>query len=228
MLSILITSISMFAKFDLIQEASVDISKPIPLYLSIGRASLIDFPCAIISATAGPGRDVETHVGKTNPKEIHIYLRSSNSQNTNMIVRCESAVFVFHIFPSKSSHQDYLKIGSFYGSPVHVVQGAQFDQEMSKFQREVASSLLERLTEKVTKPITKYNEKFGRGRIVQANGNYYFFTTESIIKYGLTKELRSEYSNKYGYGVWIPDLKNMDSLFITGKSMEIIFNGSSL
>jgi hypothetical protein len=95
----------------------VDIGKPIRFYLYPGRSGLIDFPCSIISATPGPGKDVELKVGATNAKEVHIFLRTGASEPTNMIVRCQEAVFVFDIIPSTQSHQDYLQIVGYYGSP---------------------------------------------------------------------------------------------------------------
>lgn len=225
MIRFLLFLISCFSKYDRIQETSVDLSKPIPIYLSTGRSSLLDFPCSIISATAGPGRDVETHIGRTNPKEIHIYLRSSNSQNTNMIVRCDKAVFIFDIFPSKTSHQDYLKIASFYGSPEYFVQKADSVQTSDQEKNSSINSLFNRLIEDNPQPITRYNETYGRGRIVRHNKDQYFFTTDIILKYGLQEEIYSQYSEKYGHGVWITDLNNKNSLFITGKSMELILDG---
>ena len=100
-----------------ISSIYVDIGKPIKYFLYPGRSGLIDFPCSIISATPGPGKDIELKVGTTNAKEVHIFLRSGASEPTNMIVRCQDAVFVFDVIPSMQKHQDYLQISGYFGGP---------------------------------------------------------------------------------------------------------------
>lgn len=122
-----------------ISSTYVDIGKPIKYYLYPGRSGLIDFPCSIISATPGPGKDVELKVGATNAKEVHIFLRTGASEPTNMIVRCQEAVFVFDIIPSTQKHQDYLQIIGYFGSPN--IQGVS-EAKSIKFERKKSSETL--------------------------------------------------------------------------------------
>lgn len=225
MFRFLILSILSFSKFERIQQTSIDVSKPIPVILSLGRATLIDFPCSIVSATAGPGKDIDINVGKTNAKEIHLYLRSSNSQSTNLIVRCEKAVFVFDILPSRTGHQDYLKIDSYFGSPLYHEESGSI--EIRKAEPSPSESVLDKILNLKTETVTVYNEQFGRGKVVIVGDDRYFLTTHNIIKYGVPNEVLNEFSNKYGSGVWISDSTDQRRLFISGKSMDLIFGQES-
>lgn len=134
MWAILILSILNVFANPRISSIYVDIGKPIKYFLYPGRSGLIDFPCSIISATPGPGKDIELKVGTTNAKEVHIFLRSGASEPTNMIVRCQDAVFVFDVIPSTQKHQDYLQISGYFGGPS--IEGLSFKNNSSSKSKE--------------------------------------------------------------------------------------------
>jgi hypothetical protein len=121
-----------------ISSTYVDVGKPIKYFLYPGRSGLIDFPCSIISATPGPGKDIELKVGTTNAKEVHIFLRSGASEPTNMIVRCQDAVFVFDVIPSTQKHQDYLQISGYFGGPS--IEGLSLKNNSSSKSKETESN----------------------------------------------------------------------------------------
>lgn len=208
-----------------ISQVYIDLSKPTPIYLSVGRSSLIDFPCSVISATPGPGKDVEITLAKTNPKELHLFLRSSNSQTTNLIVRCEEAVFIFDIHPSKNNHQDYLQIDGYYGSPTYIEKETQRILE-KKYSLE---DLYNELKNNEQSPSVTYNEDFGQGRLIQLNNNTFFVSTENILKFGKLEEVKNETSIEFGKGVWVKSSRSSkNNRFLSGQSLEKLYKLRSL
>lgn len=95
-----------------ITEKTASRDKVMKIYLSPGRSSILEYPCHITKAVSGAGEDIELVVGSSQANEIDIWLKSSRSQPTNLIVRCQERVFVSDIIPSKINHQDYVKIHS--------------------------------------------------------------------------------------------------------------------
>lgn len=87
-----------------------------PIYLTPGRASLIDFPCQVTKASQGTGGDLHATIASTIGNEVDIALDSSASQSTSLIIRCKDSVFIFDIIPSKNTHQEYIKIKKSLGS----------------------------------------------------------------------------------------------------------------
>lgn len=81
-----------------------------PIFLTPGRSSVIDFPCPVTKASGGTGGDLHTILATSLGNEVDLSLDSSVSQPTSLIVRCKEQVFVFDIIPSKNTHQEYVKI----------------------------------------------------------------------------------------------------------------------
>lgn len=97
---------------DRIDEVAVDLKKTFPIYIHPGRTTTLDLPCSISYAIPGPNGDVKVEIGPDRDSSLLIWLTSRSSAPTNLTVRCEDRVLVFDIIPSRSNHQDYLKIKS--------------------------------------------------------------------------------------------------------------------
>lgn len=95
-----------------IDEVAVDLKKTFPIYIHPGRTTTLDLPCSISYAIPGPNGDVKVEIGPDKDSSLLIWLTSRASAPTNLTVRCEDRVIVFDIIPSRSNHQDYLKIKS--------------------------------------------------------------------------------------------------------------------
>ena len=88
----------------------VEEKKPEVIFLFSGRVSLLSLPCSIKKALLGSPKDIKAEVDSLNSKEIHILLKKWHSQPSNLILKCESKVFLFNLIPSKNQHYDYVKI----------------------------------------------------------------------------------------------------------------------
>lgn len=102
----------------------IDLAAPETIYLSPGLVSLVEFPQNIIEVRVGNPKSVKAVISQVSPKELTIYLASGASEPSNLIVRAEKRVFVFDVVPSKSNHQDYVKIRGAYGAPNSRGRGA--------------------------------------------------------------------------------------------------------
>lgn len=106
-----------FADVGRLLSSQSDLSKVDKIYLSPGLVSLIEFPQNIIEVRVGNPRSVKALISQVSPKELTVYLTSGTSAPSNLIVRAEKRVFVFDVVPSKSNHQDYIKIRGAFGAP---------------------------------------------------------------------------------------------------------------
>lgn len=106
-----------FAQTDRISTVSHDLANVDKIYVAAGLVSVLEFPQNIIEVRVGDLSSVKAVISQVSPKELTIYLSSSESKATNIIVRAEKKVYVFDIVPSNSSHQDYVKIRGTFGSP---------------------------------------------------------------------------------------------------------------
>jgi hypothetical protein len=88
----------------------------LPVYMTAGRSTVIDFPCAVTKLNTGTGNDIHAAIGTSIPNEVDLHLEGAGSQSTSLIVRCKEKVFVLEIIPSKNTHQEYLKIKKSIGS----------------------------------------------------------------------------------------------------------------
>lgn len=106
-----------FANVPRISATHLDLGKPEKVYIAPGLVSVIEFPQNIIEVRVGNPKSVKAIISQNSPKELTVYLSSSASIPTNMIVRAEKRMFVFDIVPSRANHQDYVKVQGAFGAP---------------------------------------------------------------------------------------------------------------
>ena len=106
-----------FAQTDRISTVSHDLAHVDKIYVAAGLVSVLEFPQNIIEVRVGDLSSVKAVISQVSPKELTIYLSSSASKATNIIVRAEKKIYVFDIVTSNSNHQDYVKIRGTFGSP---------------------------------------------------------------------------------------------------------------
>ena len=106
-----------FAQTPRLSTNQFDLSKVANIRISPGLVSVLEFPQNIIEVRVGNPKSIKALISQVSPKELTLFLSSSLSQPSNLIVRSEKRVFVFDIVPSRNNHQDYYKISSAYGSP---------------------------------------------------------------------------------------------------------------
>ena len=112
-----------FAGVPRISASYSDLSKVGTVYLAPGLISLIEFPQNIIEVRIGDPKSVKVLISQVSPRELTVYLSSTASQPSNIIVRAEKRIFVLDIIPNRKDHQDYLKIIGSFGSPSMSNQG---------------------------------------------------------------------------------------------------------
>ncbi len=100
-----------------ISSTQVNLAKSEKVMISPGLVSVIEFPQNIIEVRVGNLKSVKAIISQNSPKELTVYLSSSASIPTNIIVRAEKRIFVFDIVPSRTNHQDYIKVKGAFGAP---------------------------------------------------------------------------------------------------------------
>ena len=85
-------------------------NSPATLYLFPGRISLLNLPCPVTKALVGSPKDIKAEIDKLNPRDAHILLKKWRSKPSNLILKCNSKVFLFNLIPAKKSHYDYVKV----------------------------------------------------------------------------------------------------------------------
>lgn len=106
---------SAFAQTERISTISHNLAKVDKIYVAAGLVSVLEFPQNIIEVRVGDLSSVKVAISQVSPKEMTVYLSSSASKATNIIVRAEKKVYVFDIVPSISNHQDYVRIRGSFG-----------------------------------------------------------------------------------------------------------------
>lgn len=115
-LLIMIPLISM-ASLDRLSLKQKDLSQVDKIYISPGLVSVIEFPSNIIEVRVGTPETLKVSISQVSPKEITVYFSTSLAVASNIIVRSDRKIYVFDIVPSKSNHQDYVKINGSFGNP---------------------------------------------------------------------------------------------------------------
>lgn len=113
--SLIITTV--FAQTERISSVNHNLSSVDKVYIAAGLASVVEFPKNIIEVRVGDNQSVKALISQVSPKELTIYLSSTASKASNLIVRADKKVYVFDIVPSTTNHQDYVKIKGSFGSP---------------------------------------------------------------------------------------------------------------
>ena len=82
-----------------------------------GLGSVVIFPCPLADVFVGRAEDVTAKINPNDKRILFLNLKSSTSESTNLIARCEQQrkPFVFDVIPSRGRHQDVLEIASAYG-----------------------------------------------------------------------------------------------------------------
>lgn len=109
-----------FAQTPRISSTNYNLASVDKVIISPGLVSVLEFPQNIIEVRVGDLNSVKAIISKSSPRELTVYLSNSSSRASNLIVRAEKKIYVFDIVPSKSNHQDYVKIKGSYGSPTHL------------------------------------------------------------------------------------------------------------
>jgi len=78
--------------------------------LKAGLISVLEFPKPIDEVRIGDPKSVKTHFSQAKPHELTLYLTSSHSKPTNLIVSAKKHTFILDLVPSANVHQDYVKI----------------------------------------------------------------------------------------------------------------------
>lgn len=100
-----------------ISSITKDLSQVKKIYLHAGLVSTLEFKQAVIGVKVGNTDSIKAEISPSNPKEVTLRLKHQSAEPTNMIVRVDRHVYVFDLIPSKSSHQDYIKVVSSFGAP---------------------------------------------------------------------------------------------------------------
>jgi hypothetical protein len=115
---ILITSNS-WAEVKRIKAIAFNKGKVQKIFVAGGMSSLVTFNCDINEMITGNSEQVTLKPLITNKKQMIITLAQEASQPTNIFVKCGQKIdpYIFDVIPSRSNHQDYLKINLSYGEP---------------------------------------------------------------------------------------------------------------
>lgn len=105
------------AQTERVSSVNHNLSTVDKIYVAAGLASVIEFPKNIIEVRVGDSQSVKALISQVSPKELTVYLSSTASKASNLIVRADKKVYVFDIVPSTSNHQDYVKIKGAFGAP---------------------------------------------------------------------------------------------------------------
>lgn len=106
-----------FAQTERVSSINHNLSAVDKIYVTAGLASVVEFPKNIIEVRVGDSQSVKALISQVSPKELTVYLSSTASKASNLIVRADKKVYVFDIVPSTTNHQDYVKIKGSFGSP---------------------------------------------------------------------------------------------------------------
>lgn len=101
-----------------ISSSYKDLSKSQKIYLHAGLISVLEFPQNIIEVRLGNPKSIKAQISQVSNRELTLYLNQQTVEPTNLIVKSDKRFYVFDIIPSKSSHQDYVKISGGYNGPM--------------------------------------------------------------------------------------------------------------
>lgn len=107
------------AQTERVSSVNHNLSSIDKIYVAAGLASVIEFPKNIIEVRIGDSQSVKALISQVSPKELTVYLSSTASKASNLIVRADKKIYVFDIVPSTTNHQDYVKIKGSFGAPIY-------------------------------------------------------------------------------------------------------------
>lgn len=129
-----------------------------PIYLTPGKSSVIDFPCQVTKASQGTGEDIHAVLATSINNEVDLFLNSSASQTTSLIVRCKEVVFVFDIVPTHKTHQEYIKIKKSIGAIKFRMKSSTENLEPKKVKQYDTQNLKKISSGKILNPTNSYKE----------------------------------------------------------------------
>lgn len=94
-----------------------DLSQAEVIYMSEGLVSVVEFPVPILEVRNGNAAAIKAMISSVSPKELTLILHQSKA--TNLLVRAGKRMYVFDIVPSKSTHQDYVKVSGAFSAPAY-------------------------------------------------------------------------------------------------------------
>lgn len=110
----LLLSTNVFASVSRMEEKAINIASVNPVYLSFGRAALLEFPCEVKKVTLGLTESYRVFLDKNAKKELAISMVGEVKHPSNMLVRCDRYLLVFDLIPSEKVHQANLRITNLY------------------------------------------------------------------------------------------------------------------
>lgn len=93
-----------------IQEEVVSTNEVRPIRLVEGMVSVLEFREKVLEVRVGNPEIAQVSFSEVSPKEVTLRLLTSKMGATNMIVRSGRRLLVFDVVPTKSTHEDFLKI----------------------------------------------------------------------------------------------------------------------
>lgn len=95
----------------------LDLGRVHPIYMMPRLATIIEIPGPVTGVRVGSPEDLQFIKPETPDNEVTLFLRSSHSKPTNLIIRSGKRKYVFDIVPSHTKHQDLIEVVGSVGVP---------------------------------------------------------------------------------------------------------------
>lgn len=93
-----------------ISSIEIDRGVPLKIHMNPGKTTTLDLPCAVSYALPGAFNDLKIEIGPDKDSSLVLWLTSTASSPTNLVIRCDEKVVVFDVLPNRQVHQDYIHI----------------------------------------------------------------------------------------------------------------------
>lgn len=100
-----------------ISNLNKDLSASEQIYISPGMATVLEFPKPIIEVRIGDPNILRASISTVSSNELSLFVGAEVGTATNLIVRSDRRTYIFDVVPSRTSHQDFIKVSSAFGSP---------------------------------------------------------------------------------------------------------------
>ena len=114
----LISSCDSFASTNRISSQIVNLGQVHKISMVVGMVTIIEIPGNVTGVRCGNPAAVLYVVPESPKNEVSLVLKEALPRPTNLIIKSGNRMFVFDIIPSKSVHQDAVKVVGAYGGPV--------------------------------------------------------------------------------------------------------------
>lgn len=85
------------------------------IYLNTGMVTVVEFPREVTEVRIGNPSEFKIQISNVNPREITISRAGATQRPSNLIVRAGRELWVFDLVPSRTSHQDFVRVRSGVG-----------------------------------------------------------------------------------------------------------------